>query len=45
MPEWVLHEVRDAFSFLWGRDRKKSLTAGCEEGGLKFVDVGVKRKE
>lgn len=49
MPEWVLNELNNVVSnFIWDgkgvRISQKTLIADYVDGGLKLVDLGVKRK-
>ena len=49
LPEWVINEINNAINdFLWMgkgvRISSKTLIANYEEGGLKLVDLNIKRK-
>ena len=49
LPDWVLNEINSTINdFLWNgkgiRISSKTLIGDCEEGGLKLVDLNIKRK-
>lgn len=49
LPQWVLNEMTEILNdFVWGgkgaKIAKKTLMAGYKEGGLKLIDLEVKKK-